>query len=129
MRKFLSTILSVAVVAAAFLHTKTSGAPSAQSRSGAAVAFAKIAVSNQLEGILTFGGKGTTSCFGSFPAIGSAIVTFRGKYPKDLTTDQVVINITASTGSFGVGNGDVVSANSTQIVVSVNSWVSDTEAV
>ena len=129
MRKFITTVVALVIVAAMFRagSVKAAGVkPSSQSKSGAAVAYAKASISTG--SILSFGGKGTTSAVVSGTDSNSYVdVTFTGKYPKDITEDQVIINATAQSSDYGVANTVVISATSSQLVVEVSAWVSDTE--
>ena len=131
MRRFILTAAAVATVAV-MVTTITQGLdltlkPSAQSKSGDAVAYARARIGTG--SLATFGGKGTISAFiTGADQTGFVEVTFYGKYPKDLTVDQVTTVAMASRGNFGVANADVVVANSTQLVVDATCWRSDTGA-
>lgn len=125
MRKFILTAVAVATVAV-ILATATEGLdltlkPSPQSKSGVAVAYAKASIGTG--SLLSFGGKGTTIAFiTEADQTGSLQVTFNGKYPKDLTLDQVIPCATTDNGNFAVANASIDIANSTQIVVFVTCW-------
>jgi hypothetical protein len=113
-------VMAVAMVRAASMSTPK---PSSASKSGAAVAYAKADILTQT--VLSFGGKGTTAAAVSGGQSNSFIdVKFTGKYPKDVTVDQVIINATAQSSDFGVANATVVSASPSQLVVEVSGWVS-----
>ena len=124
MKKLVSTVTICAVVAMfAPSPLAIAGSPS---KSGAAVAFAKVNLGTG--NLVTFGGKGTKSASITDTDIGSyAEVTFTGKYPKDVTTDQIVINATCESDNYGVANAFAVSATSTQLVIGVYGWESDTQ--
>jgi hypothetical protein len=129
MRKFLMTVVALAIVVVMFRAGSVKAAavkPSAQSKSGAAVAYAKV---DLLAGsLLSFGGKGTTSAVISDSSVSNWVdVTFTGKYPKDVTEDQVIINATCQSDDYGVANAQVISVSSSQLVIEVYGWVSDTE--
>lgn len=106
-------------------------APNSASKSGAAVAFAKVRLDSGA--ILTFGGKGTkTAEMSDFLANGFVDIKFVGKYPKDLSSDQVILHATAqsSTGvNFGVANAMVLNATPTELLIRVYGWKSDTLAL
>jgi hypothetical protein len=131
MRRFILTAVAVATVAIV-LATVTEGLDltlkaSPQSKSGAAVAYAKASIG--AGSLLSFGGKGTTSAFiTDADQTGFVEVTFNGKFPKGLTVDQVIPTATADIGNFAVANALVEIANSTQIVVFASCWRSTTGA-
>jgi hypothetical protein len=113
-------VMVVAMVRAASMSTPK---PSSASKSGAAVAYAKADIASQT--ILSFGGKGTLAAAVSGGSSNAFIdVKFTGKYPKDITVDQVIVNATAQSSDFGVANAIVQSASPSQLVVEVSGWVS-----
>jgi hypothetical protein len=125
----MTTVVALVVVAG-MLRSGTVKAsapkPSHQSKSGVAVAYAKADILNQV--VLSFGGKGTTAAEAtSGDGLNFIEVTFTGKYPKDITADQVIINATAQTSFFPVANAIVSDVNPTQLVVQVSAWVSNTQ--
>lgn len=127
MRKVITVAAALVMVVAMWKSgtvTASSGPkPSSASKSGAAVAFAKASISSQ--SVLSFGGKGTTAAVASGGDSNAFVdVKFTGKYPKDITTSQVIINATAESSDFGVANAFVVSASPTQLVIEVSGWVS-----
>jgi hypothetical protein len=100
--------------------------PSAQSKGGAAVAFAKANIAQSL--VNGFGGKGTTFAQVSDVNVGQGEIelTFTGKYPKDITADTVIVNVTPEISVAScVANAFVNSASPTEIVIRVNVWRSD----
>ena len=104
MRQFTFIAAIVATVAILFIATKpASAAAIPQSKGGAAAAFAKLLVAADSVGVTTFGGKGTVSIIELVTTPGSATVTFTGKYPKGLTADQVVLNVTTEPGELAWG--------------------------
>ena len=123
MKKWIAMVASL-VIASAVLNTHA-GTPNSSSKSGAAVAFAKV---NLYTGsLLAFGGKGTaTATLSATDSNGWAEVTFTGKYPKDISADQVIITATCQTYNYGVANAYVSSVSSTQLVIGVYGWKSDT---
>ena len=131
MRKFILTAVAVATVAIV-LATVTEGLDltlkaSPQSKSGAAIAYARVSIEHG--SLLSFGGKGTTfAAIAGADQTGFVEVRFDGKFPKDLTVDQVIPVATADLGNFGVANASVESANPTQIIVFVSCWRSNTAA-
>jgi hypothetical protein len=127
MRKLITTVAALVMVAAMFQagSVKAGGPakPSSQSKSGVAVAYAKANIGTL--SLLSFGGKGTTSAAVTGGVISNYVdITFTGKYPKDITADQVILNATAKSYDFGVANTEVVSVNPTQLVISVSGWIS-----
>jgi hypothetical protein len=122
MQKFISMLTACAVLAMLTPSPRAVAADSAQS--GAAVAFAKV---NLTDGTLrTFGGKGTKTATIDYSDNGCAKVRFDGKYSKNITEDKVVINATCESANYGVANAYVVSATSTQLIIGVCAWKSDT---
>ena len=124
MQKFAAIIVALALITATVSTPKAlAGSPA---KSGVASAFAKV---NLAAGtLLTFGGKGTTSAsVTDSDSVGFAEVTFTGKYPKDLNTDKIVITATCESDNYGVANAYAVSATSTQLVIGVYGWKSDSE--
>jgi hypothetical protein len=122
MQKFISMLTACAVLA---MLTPTPRAVAADSaKSGAAVAFAKVDLSDGT--LKTFGGKGTKTATIDYSDTGYAEVRFDGKYSKTITADKVVINATCESSNYGVANAYVVSATSTQLVIGVYGWESDT---
>ena len=131
MKRFVAMTAALVMVAA-MVQVGSVKAGSAKgntaSKSGVAVAFAKLNIGTA--SVLTFGGKGTTSAVVSDGDSNSFVdVTFTGKYPKGITTTQVVINASAESSDYGVANAIATSANSTQLVIEVSGWVSDTKAL
>ena len=127
MRRFITIMAALVMVAAMFQAGSVKAAAakaSSQSKSGAAVAYAKV--STHTQSIQTFGGKGTTGAVVTDGDVDDWVqVTFIGKYPKDITTDQVIVNVTAeANGDWAVANAQVYDANPTQLVVDVYSWIS-----
>lgn len=127
MRKVFTVAIALVLVAAMLKSgtVRASSGPkrSSASKSGAAVAYAKASISSQ--SILSFGGKGTAAAVASGGDSNSFVdVKFIGRYPKDITASQVIINTTAESSDFGVANAFVVSASPTQLVIEVSGWVS-----
>ena len=128
MRKLITTVAALVMVAAMLQagSVKASGASIiSASKTGVAVAYAKASIG--AGSVLSFGGKGTTSAVAGGGNIGFTYVTFTGKYPSGLTANQVILNATAQSWDYGVANAEVISVNSTQLVVSVSGWISDTK--
>lgn len=122
MQKLVATITACAVLAMLTPAPRAIAADSA--KSGAAVAFAKV---NLSDGTLkTFGGKGTKTATIDYSDTGYAEVRFDGNYSKNITPEKVVINATCESDNYGVANAYVVSATSTQLVIGVYGWKSDT---
>jgi hypothetical protein len=60
------------------------------------------------------------------------LISFKGKYPKNLTTDKVMVLATAEAGEgaeFAVANAVVSIVSTTQIVVSVKTFNPSTLAI
>jgi ABC-type proline/glycine betaine transport system substrate-binding protein len=122
-KKLVSTITACAV--AAMLTSSPRAVAADSAKSGAAVAFAKVDLSDGT--LKTFGGKGTKSASitdNNSPY--SVEVTFVGKYSKTITADKVVINATCESDDYGVANAYVSSVSPTNISITVYGWVSDT---
>lgn len=101
------------------------------STSGMSVAFARIELSDSARTVTAFGGKGTKSVETGMAGNG-VLISFKGKYPKNLTTDMVMVQATAETGEgaeFAVANAVVAIVSSTQIVISVKTFNPSTLAV
>jgi len=131
MRKLITTVIALVMVAAMFHAGSVKAAsakPSSQSKSGVAVAYAKADIGTK--SILSFGGKGTTSAAVSGGDSNHYInVTFTGKYPKDINTDQVIVNATAMSKDYGVANAYAAAANQTQLVIVASGWISTNTVV
>lgn len=131
MRKLLMAVGGLMVVAAVVVWgagaAKVAAAkPSSQSKSGIAVAYAKVDIADEV--LLSFGGKGTTAAEVTFGDSNSfAIVQLTGKYPKDITSDQVIVSATAEFDCFCVATAGVLSANPTQLLVEADSFRSATQ--
>ncbi len=124
MQKLIATITACAVAAMLIPSPRAVAADS--SRSGAAVAFAKVDLSDG--SLKTFGGKGTKSAsVTSTNSPNSVEVTFVGNYSKTITADKVVINATCESDDYGVANAYVSGVSPTNISIVVYGWVSDTE--
>jgi hypothetical protein len=122
-QKFIAVITTFAVLTAV-MPTRSAWAGS-PAKSGVASAFAKVNIG--AGGLLTFGGKGTTAAAVSSTDSNSyAEVTFTGKYPKDITSDKIVITATCESDNYGVANAYVSSVSATQLVIGVYGWKSDT---
>ncbi|HUI05957.1 MAG TPA: hypothetical protein VL486_03015 [Verrucomicrobiae bacterium] len=131
MRKITTTVAALVMAAAMLQVARAERArrvpPSRQSKSGVAVAYAKAYIGGPT--LLSYGGKGTTSAAITDSDTNSFVnITFTGKYPKDLTLDEVIVNTPCQSLDYGVANGNVVSATSTQIDVEVYGWVSESGA-
>jgi len=104
-----------------------SAVPNSASKSGTAVAFAKVDLGAGT--LLAFGGKGTKTAEIDDGLVFTYIdVRFTGKYPKNLVSNQVILNATAqsSTGvGYGVANATVLTVSSTELLVRVFGWKSD----
>jgi len=131
MRKIITTAVVLIVALAMWGSSQIRAAsqfvkPPAPALSGVAVAFAKVDILNG--NVLTFGGKGTAQSFiDSTDSNAAANVVFNGKYPKGLSGDQlVVIASCQNSPNFGVAGADVISVSSTQLIINVNVWKSDT---
>lgn len=112
-------VLFGSAVAAAPAHA---GGPSS---AGVAIGFARVRLSDGV--VSAFGGKGTKNA-DTGPTGTGVIVFFDGRYPKNLTRDQVIVQATAEAdeaGQHAVANAIVASASSDQIVVTVNAWESN----
>lgn len=99
--------------------------------SGMSVAFARVELSNSDRTVTAFGGKGTKSAETGMAGDG-VLISFRGKYPKNLTPAMVMVQATAEAGEgaeFAVANAVVSIVSSTQIVVSVKTFNPSTLAV
>jgi hypothetical protein len=127
MRRYIGIVIALVTVAAVFQAESVKAAAakrSSQSKSGMAVAYAKANIGTGT--ILSFGGKGTTAAEVTAANLSQDIwITFTGKYPKDITTNQVILNATAQAHDYGVANARVYTANPTQIEVAVSGWISD----
>ena len=131
MRKVLVTVVTLMIVAAAVVWAASNQfKPSPQSLSGVAVAFAKADIGTG--DLLSFGGKGTTEATitDRNPTSGEIQVTFTGKYPKNITKDNIILNAThESSSTFGVvADAFAYEASPTQIVIIVGEWETDTLA-
>jgi len=105
-------------------------------KTGQAIAFAHVAANG---GVLSFGGKGTTSVAVVHVAAGGYQITFHGHYPSSLTpgppsstANDLIVNATAEGGHFGVANASAVTQTApvaaptkTDIIVDVSTWVSN----
>jgi len=92
-------------------------------KTGQAIAFARI---DGTSGTVTgFGGKGTTSASAVRDEAGVYEVIFTGHFPKNITTNLLIINTTAESNNFGVSNGFVIGASATEIDVEVDTWTSN----
>jgi hypothetical protein len=117
------------VLPALLLGLATSAGALDRSRTGAAVAFARI--NGGTGAVKAFGGKGTTAAIGgaalrTCPTGDSSYeVTFTGRYPDPISADQIIINSTSDWGLWGVTNARVISASPTTIVVGVSEWRSN----
>ncbi|MFI5314975.1 MAG: hypothetical protein ACHQ6T_04695 [Myxococcota bacterium] len=94
---------------------------------GVAVGFARVSLADGT--VAAFGGRGTKTVT-TGPNTTGVIVFFSGKFPKNLASDQVVVQATAEAGDggeFAVANALVVSATNSEIVVTVNGWIAGSE--
>lgn len=103
-----------------------SAVPNSASRSGAAVAMAKVDIGAGT--LLAFGGKGTKTSEINDSLLNTYVdIRFTGKYPKGLNPNQITLNVTAqsSTGvGYGVANAEVLNASSTELLIRVWGWKS-----
>ncbi len=93
--------------------------------SGASVGFARVSIKERR--IDSFGGKGTKSVTAG-PTASGVLVIFNGKYPKSISREHVIVQATAegpNGAAFSVANAVVSGASQTQIIVTVNGWVSN----
>jgi hypothetical protein len=102
------------------------------SATGTAVGYAHVHLQDANDpSLVSWGGRSAKSAtVGVSPGAG-VIVFFNGHYPRDITPDDIVVVATADgTGenAHAVANAVVVTANSQQIVVGVNPFVSNTGA-
>ncbi|HKC49851.1 MAG TPA: hypothetical protein VKF60_03595 [Myxococcota bacterium] len=89
-----------------------------------AIGFARVNLGDGA--VAAFGGKGTKSVVtGSLGGPG-LVVSFTGKFPKNLAPEQVIVQATAEAAGLSVANAVVSLASQTQIVVNVNGWTSST---
>lgn len=94
MKKFVTLL---AVITTIICGGDSHSAPNSASRSGVPVATAKLDISagGGPGSILSFGGKGTRSVSFDFSdSANFARVLFVGKYPRNLTPDQLIIQVT-----------------------------------
>jgi len=111
-------------------YAQGAGKPNSGSKSGTAVAFAKVNLS--VPELTAFGGKGTQSASILLPESLSgeyATVVFQGRYPKETTADLIIATATAIKGSAApttFSNLEVVSASPTEIKLRVYGWVAAT---
>jgi hypothetical protein len=121
MRSHSLRLLSVAVVSCFAVVAVPAHAGNTAS-AGVVVGFARVNLGDGT--VSAFGGKGTRAV-STGPTLGGVIVFLDGKYWKDLTRDQVVVQATAEAGSgseFAVANAIVASATRDSISVTVNAW-------
>jgi len=100
MKKFVTLL---AVITTIICGGDSQSAPNSASRSGVPVATAKIDISagGGPGSILSFGGKGTsTVSFDFSDSANFARVDFNGKYPRNLTSDQLIIIATPCQAGF-----------------------------
>jgi hypothetical protein len=101
------------------------------STSGMSVAFARVELSDSDRTVTAFGGKGTKSVETGVAGNG-VLISFRGKYPKNLTTDMVLVQATAEASDgaeFTVANAIVSIVSPTQIVIAVKTYNPSTLAI
>ena len=89
-------------------------------RTGQSIAFARI--DGPTGNVTAVGGVGTKSAVGVRNNPGDYSITFTGHYPKTLTADKVVVNVSAESANFGVANAVVQSVSATQITVEEFTW-------
>ena len=115
--------LAIGLAAAAALAAAPAAWASGASKSGAAIAQARV--NGSTGAVQAFGGKGTISALSSGSG-GFYFVTFNGHYPADITSSKVILQTTCNSGAYGVSNAYVSSATPTQINVGVYCWTSST---
>jgi hypothetical protein len=119
---------SCAVVAFCLVALALPARASGPSVSGVAVAFARVDLADGT--VTAFGGRGTRSV-ATGPSGGSGlIVLFNGTYPRNVTSASMIVQATAEgseASPFAVANAIVANATKTQIVVTVNAWISGTQ--
>jgi hypothetical protein len=106
----------------------TAGATTVASESKKGVAEAYAAIDTSSCTILAFGGKRATGASASLCGGGIALVTFTGKFPTDITPNNVIVNSSAGSSAFDITNDLVLTANPTTIEIDVSDWKSDTLA-
>jgi hypothetical protein len=94
---------------------------------GLAIGFARV---NLGDGTVTaYGGRGTRSVTTGESGGAGRIVSFSGKYAKNLTVDQVLVQATAEASDgepLAVANAVVSLASATQIIITVHGWTAGT---
>jgi hypothetical protein len=120
MKNFIMALACAALVVTCSQDSHA-GSVAGLAKKGAAVAYAKVSADGFVEAA---GGKGTTSA-SSVAGDGTQTITFLGKYPDDLTANNVIPTSTAQAANYGVTNVNVVYADATTIVVTVYDWRSD----
>jgi len=92
------------------------GTVASAAKKGAAVAFIRW---DSAAAIKTFGGKGTTDASISPISAGVYQITFDGKFPDDVTNDNLVIQVTADNASVDNIYADYMTstASPTQLVI------------
>jgi hypothetical protein len=114
------------LVVASSLATAAVPAHAGPATTGAAIGFARVNLGDGT--VAAFGGKGTKSV-STGPTGGPGLaVSFVGKFPKDLTPDQVIVQATAEAfeGNLAVANAVVSFATKDQVIVNVNGWLAGT---
>ena len=92
--------------------------------SGVAIGFARVNLGDGA--VAAFGGKGTRSGVTGASGGSGLVVSFTGRFPKNLAPEQVIVQATAEAGGLSVANAVVSLASQTQVVVDVNGWISGT---
>lgn len=119
--------LSIAVLAAALFvvspATVHAGSVASAAKKGVAVGTAKVSLFTST--VLAKGGKGTTAVSINSVSSGHVFLKFTGKYPDDITPGNVILQMSAENGNYGVTNGSVATASPTEINVHVYVWSSN----
>jgi hypothetical protein len=114
-------LVSLAVVAAVPAHA---GNPA-----GTGLAIASACVNLDTQTIVSFGGRGTHGATAGPTGAVGVNVFFDGRYPKNLAETDLVVQATADGHDVhAVANAVVSMASSSQIVVVVNEFTSNTGA-
>src|SRR5215475_4579614 len=100
----------VGIVAGVLLF-QVGSAAAGPAKNGKAVIYAKVDTNDGT--VLSFGGAKTTGATGSPIGSNTVDVTFTGKYPMDITPDQVIVQATCEFGNFCVANATVLAATPT----------------
>jgi hypothetical protein len=125
MRSHSLRLLSLLVMSS-FVFLATAAQAGGPATGGVAIGFARVKLDDGT--VSAFGGKGTKSVT-TGPSGTGLLVSFTGKFPKNLTSDQVIVQATAEASDgqlLAVANGIVSLATKDQIVVTVNGWLAAT---